>query len=253
MRTLIIAGVPQSVYLRNKTFQPEVLGWHVRLCNSRDGRASIRGSLAELLRMADESDDEGSHILAFHSREEERGELFEKFSGFHRLCWLEKALLGTYGQPEFNESIRRLADFELSWRSELRPKDVKAALVLPQSSFVPDREVKDLWHRAQTVSTRKDEIAAVVRLNQLFQSVHWKGTHWLDRGGRRFGFDGPRHALATQPNRRWKYTYKTPGDFHYDVSHEDGGAFTIRDSEGTAWRFSQYTNCDCHGSLRSGR
>ncbi len=253
MQRLIVAGVPQGVYRRNKGYSPTIAGWELQFCPSKDhSRANLQGSLARLQQMADEADEPGAHILAFHWIEDERGELTRQFHARHRICWLETQLLRVYGQDAFTEHIARLAAFEDEWRSEIRPMDVKAPLMLPERCFVASGPVSDLWHRAQVVSISRDKIPAVRKLAERFTNTHSRSSHWIDERGIRFSFDGPRHGDHVPLARTWKYTFKVPQGFHYDVQHDRGGSFTILDHQHRRWNFKAYTNVDCHGVVRPG-
>ena len=65
---------------------------------------------------------------------------------------------------------------------------------------------------------------------------------------------GCRRPLWHLPEwRRRKLTFNLPDGFHFEVRHREGRRFHVRDQTGESQRFTEYTNIDPHGFVRSGR
>ncbi len=71
---------------------------------------------ADRLRRAGER---GVHILAFHWQEDERSTFVPDIYARHRLVWLDRSALASYGRKEFMDYLNKVVSFEESWRREL--------------------------------------------------------------------------------------------------------------------------------------
>ena len=157
-----------------------------------------------------------------------------------------------YGSPDFTSLIQELADFELDWRRTLRPTGINSELILPEPSFSPI-VARDMWGRARRVTMARDDMNRIASQIRYFRQTHRQRRVWRDARDLCFDPHGARHARASQSNR-WKFTYLVPEEFHYDVRHaRRNTSFTLLDAKGEYRRFTQYTNVDCHGSLRGGK
>jgi hypothetical protein len=74
---------------------------------------------------------------------------------------------------------------------------------------------------------------------------------WIDDRDLLFGRNGPRHAEAPFP-RGWKFSYRLPDGFHYDIKHLEERKFSITDVAGTLHTTAAkgYINMDPHGYVR---
>ncbi len=229
-----------------------VSGWQVVVVPSPVKVVSVERSWDALLQIADSAYESGVHILAFHSKIQDRREYEDAIYGRHRLVWLDKEKLRSYGSSEFTEYIQNALDFESKWRELIRPSSVRDALVLPEQSFEPDGLLKDTWIRAQRIVEGRDSLAHIQTPINSFRSKHYSNGVWHDRAGLIFDPGGPRHGGA-EAEWRWKFTYQVPAQFHYDVHGIGNRAFRVRDRFGVAHFFNEYTNVDCHGFIRGGR
>jgi hypothetical protein len=248
---LILAGIPRGVYIRHKDFTPEVAGWNLIMVNSRSERADLSNSWEEVQELANNAVI-SAHIFSFHTSIEGR-ERFEKdVYSRHRLVWLEKEMLSYYGNPEFNEELQRLANFESEWCSRVRPNAPNECLILPESTFSPNKAFRDTWKRSQRVRINFDNLDSIESLLNSFRQDHMKNDTWLDRRELVFNYKGERHAFSKR-HWQWKFTYLLPHGFHFDVRHQkENHHFTLVDCAGISRQFTTYTNVDPHGYVRGG-
>ncbi len=252
MPHLILAGVSRSILMRNRVYAPAVPGWQVTVVPSQVFKNSVARSWSEVLRTANDTGDDGAHILAFHGLLKERKQFERSVYGRHRLTWLDRPLLTLYGSTDFDLAIEKIADSESRWRDQIRPPNHRHALILPECSFTPQKGYAEMWGRAQHVAGETDQLNQVAKLLVAFRRTHYATSGvWRDRFGLVFDPSAEPHAAATRENR-WKYTYLAPEGFHYDVRSSDGRKFQVRDRSGVSYSFSDYTNVDCQGAIRDG-
>ena len=253
MARLIVAGISQGVVQRHKgAYQPELDGWEVILCHSMKFKSDLRSCWSDVLTLANQAPIGGTHIFAFHYQESARPDFERDVYARHRLIWLQQSSLADYGTERFTNTLREVARFEEEWRASLRPEDVRAALILPEKTFEARPNVDALWKRAQKVRRGSDDVLRVSKLMERFRTEHYLKGCWIDLRGRRFDPGGARHALHVPTERHWKYTFRVPDGFHFDVSREGSDSFSLRDCEGTVYDFRRHTNVDCHGYVRGG-
>lgn len=253
MTRLILAGISQGVVQRHKGYRPELDGWDLVLCHSRKAKSDLWSCWGEVLTLARESPDSGAHIFAFHNVASERREFERDIYARHRLIWLDQSSLAFYGTDRFTDTLQELARFEEEWRARLRPEDVRSALMLPEITFETVSNLDALWKRAQKVRRGRDDILKVRKLMEHFRTDHYRKGLWNDRRQRRFDPGGPRHGVHIPTEQNWKYTFRVPAGFHFDVSREDSADFSLTDCKGTVHTFRCYTNVDCHGYVRGGK
>ena len=251
MPLLIIAGVPASVIRRNKNYAPEIDDWDVLLVPSRDSRkADLKSCWRDVLERASE-DSHGTHVFAYHYREDEYPGFNKIMHDRHRLIWMQRNTLNVFGTCLYTEVIEEHLAFERIWRDKLRPQGVDAPGLLPESSFSSKR-CNDMWSRIRSVHLHKDDIDRVYLLTRYFRNSHYGKGRWEDSRGLEFKAAPARHG-SNPPYGRFKFTYQLPEGFHYDVRSSSGNRdFTVEDIEGKLHRFQTYTNIDCHGSVRGG-
>lgn len=252
MPLLIVAGMHASVTNRNRGYVPQVADWKVRLVPSRDKKKpDLRSCWTEVLAEASEYAG-GSHVFAYHHREDEYPEFNSRMHDRHRLVWMERDTLWYYGSDQYTQMIKDHLAFECTWRDKLRPGGVDAPGLLPEKSFSP-KKCKDMWSRMRSVQLNKDNLERILTLVKHFREIHYNKGRWEDNKGLQFKVASDRHGLHP-PCGRFKFTYQLPEGFHYDVRGKDGNrGFSITNSKGQLLRFASYTNIDSHGSVRSGR
>jgi len=74
---------------------------------------------------------------------------------------------------------------------------------------------------------------------------------WIDDRDLIFGRNGSRHADAPFP-RGWKFSYRLPDGFHYDVVHLERRKFSLTDIGGALHITvaNGHLNIDPHGYVR---
>ena len=250
---LILAGVPYDSWDYHKPrFRPSFEGWAVRIIPSQNRKHGKRDDLSKcwkhVLVEADRASEHGVHILAFHWREDERSTFVSDIYARHRLVWLDRSSLRSYGRKEFLDYLNKVVSFEESWRRELRPRDVRGAPILPETSFTTSGQHRQMWRRCDRVGIEVDDVEEVSKLITGFRQRHYARGLCTDQPQRVFDPGGARHGRASR-RLRWKYTYLVPEGFHYDVSHSSGRPFDIRCADGIVHRVTKYANVDCHGHI----
>lgn len=147
-----------------------------------------------------------------------------------------------------------LADEE-DWIERVQPRDTKAALLLPQMAF--DTRLRDLWDLAGKHGDGCNE--ASFRCLDKFKSAHYKhhtiGHHdrnyyWTDDKNLIFDHAGARHGQVPEC-REWKYSYRLPAGFHYDVRHAQKRDFVVTGVQRCqSVAAGGYVNIDAHGYFR---
>ncbi len=251
MPLLIVAGLPTAVTNRNKGYVPQVDDWNVRMIPSRDkSRPDLQSCWTKVLTESSK-DTEGTHVFAYHYREDEYPKFNSRMHDRHRLVWMARDSLRYYGSDRYTQMLENHLDFERRWRDKLRPQGVDAAGILPEVSFLP-KSCKDLWSRMRSVHLNKDDLERVFTLERHFREIHYGRGRWEDSRELQFKAASDRHG-SNPPYGSFKFTYRLPEGFHYDVRGSvPGRGFTIEDAEGQTHRFHRYTNIDSHGSIRGG-
>jgi hypothetical protein len=248
---LIVAGIPLAVARRHKDFRPSLGGWDLRIITSRENMADLHSCWDSVQTTADSASPSGAHIAAYHVRDSDRPSFNKGVFARHRLVWLNNTTLREFGTAAWVRLVGAIAEYESRWRRSLRPLDVRHPLILPESGFVPIERVRDSWKRAASVTSSHDDLARVASMLQDFAISHYRSGVWRDVRQLVFDPGGARHGIVKTPTR-WKFTYLIPENFHFDVKHESGRRFALRDASGRSHYFEQYTNVDCHGTLRGG-
>ena len=251
----VVAGVSLGSY-RRSDWRPARDGWVIDVLPGREQRhGSLKGIWQRVLRHGDERSDgtdAGVHFVLAHDREEERPAFRGELRGRSlRTVWLQRPLSTRYGSTEFRRAIDDVLAFEERWRGRIRPH-LNSPLLLPESAFEAETNVRDTWLRAHDVVTGHDNIEAVDRSIERFVRVHRQGSGWLDVRRLRFNRGVP-HGMHGLPGwRRQKLGSRLPDGFHFDVNSDRGRSFRLRDRDGSQHEFDAYTNVDPHGFIRGG-
>jgi len=145
-----------------------------------------------------------------------------------------------------------LAEEEI-WSSRVKPTSIGSPLLLPECSFDVGGGHRNMWRHARSYGDTLN-IEGAAKAVRDFERVYLrKAAHyqWIDDRDLIFGRDGPRHADAPFP-RGWKFSYRLPDGFHYDVKHLEQRKFTLSDAAGVrhASGAKGYINIDPHGYVR---
>ena len=254
---LIIAGIPRPMAVRQRQagYKIEIPGWDVSILQARDVKGNLSTCWDNVLEIADDASHGGAHIVAFHYLYRQWKEFEYQIYARHRLVWPERSLLRSYGTDAFTIAVQEIVEFEEEWRKSVKPQRVSSPLMLPEPSFDAEGVVGQAWTRAQRVTATFDDLSEVRTLLDAFEARHYtrthSGTHWTDVRAREFRFRGERHG-AIPPERAWKYAFKVPDRFHYDVSSGRRRAFNVTDLNGVVHPVTTYINVDCHGYIWGG-
>ena len=251
----VVAGVSLGSY-RRSDWRPARNGWAIEvLPGAEQARGSLKSIWPRVLGVGDERAEEtdaGVHFVLAHDREGERPAYRRKLrERSFRTVWLQRPLSTRYGSTEFRQAIDDVLDFEERWRGRIRPH-LNSPLLLPESAFEAETNVRDTWLRAHDLVAGHDNIEAVDRSIDRFVRVHRQGSGWLD--ARRLRFNrGAAHGMHGLPGwRRQKLGLRLPDGFHFDVNNDRGGRFRLSDQDDSRHDFDAYTNVDPHGFIRGG-
>lgn len=245
--------MPLGLFNRYRTYSPSISGWDIRVVPT-SGNSRLKSCWSQVVELAESGDSAGTHIVAYHPREDDRLEFQDDVNARHRLIWLTKPEISLYGWPQFDQTLADIAEFEDSWRDQLRPTKTSDALVLPETSFASERLFRGMWRRVQRVHMAADDLDEIEDLITQFDKTYWYQNAWRDAEHRLFKYQGQRHRLLRE-SKLWKYTLDCPPDFHFDVSAErSADGLRLFDSRtGRTFQFNQYTNVDPHGVVMDGR
>ncbi len=261
MATAIIAGIPRDIQRRVKhaleTAPKLPVGWAIKWLPSKNSVPGLAPSqAADAMEMAAAHD--GAHLLLFTGRPfEVDRQVRDQIRPHFRVRKLSNHLLAQVPhRPEtFIGAMVEVLEEEAQWDATVRPRTETSCVLLPECSFEADGPVRNVWALAFEQDTGRIRAAADAQMR--FEAAHWRhvaggNRRWTDRQGRIFGHSGPRHAIALFPEN-WKLSYRVPDGFHFDVTHNEGRQFTVRDRLGTQHRVgaTAHLNLDPHGRARA--
>lgn len=249
----LIAGIPQGVFQR-ASGPPCHNGWRIQTIPSKSSNKCDFVRIAKrVLNVANEQETvaDGVHLLIAHSgsRKQINQDLSAKC---YRVVWLRPDFAQTYGTPRFAQVLRRLLDFERTWREKIRP-NIDSPLLLPEGQFATRPDAKDVWKRTYRVCEEQDQLDDVARMISRFRKHHRRSEGWQDTRGLLFS-QGPHHGGSDLPLwRRRKFTFRLPQGHHFDVSHEKARSFILEDADGHSVHYRQHANVDAYGYARGGK
>jgi hypothetical protein len=199
-----------------------------------------------------------THLLAFRPRADEQERIVGELRPAFRFRWLENVYLQIIwsDKSSFITWLDKVLAEEQLWAERIQPMATQSGLLLPQCSFSP-RSRPDVWALAEEAAS-KDQIVGAQRVLENFEETHWHATQdprssWVDAARLVFRPASPKeyHGVAPFP-RCWKYSYRIPDGFHYDVTHVDDRPFKVRDHRFTAYPAIKggHVNLDPHGVVR---
>lgn len=135
---------------------------------------------------------------------------------------------------EFQGALETVLEFEERWCNTVRPRDVNSALLLPPPSFELASELSDIWTKCDCYRDIR-EITVANNLLQGMSSRHRRsrggvGPFWMDEAKRIFIVDRGGHARTPDERAgspRYRFCFELPPGFHYDVTHEARGRFSL--------------------------
>jgi hypothetical protein len=264
MKTAILAGIPVGYVVTARSALSKVAylhsTWSIKFVPSSRKEPEVSEKLVQqALGLAAQSAE--AHVIGF-SAQRSRQDISDRIKSFFRFRWFDHSLLrylGSSDPSEFVRGITSVLEEESEWAKCVKPKDTSSPLLLPESSFVPERAQLNLWRHAYAYGDAGNIIGAEKAIksfekshNRKVNSGSFRSYKWIDRKDRVFDQDGPRHGVAPFP-RGWKYSYQIEEGFHFDVTHLEGHEFVLIDANGreNLVKRASYLNLDPHGYVRN--
>lgn len=261
MGMFILAGHQQSLSPRVKQAlqagQDQFNGWSWDLFPSEKRTEStiLAKQVDGLCRLAESHG--GAHIFAVSS-DRERKQIEDQIRRHFRFRWLDSKAVGETGRGEFAPLIEALSAAtaeETFWADNVKPSDSASPLVLPEI-FLAKRELTGIWRLSESYNNQ-GHLAAAVDLIQRFVREHrhridnYANTPWLDDNSWIWNDDGPRHGTPDFPGD-WRYSYRLPDGFHFDVEPHRKKKSFFTDAGGRRHQLPPkgYLNVTAHGQIR---
>ena len=259
MPQVIVAGVPQGPFRRLRSYLRREdsgvrAGWELTVHRAA---AKTPGPDVDKIRDILESEEGGgTHVLAFGGRCT-RPQTVRELVPFSRFRWLHGNLLQYAAASLFGPFVQRLNEelaVEEEWIDRLRPAHYRNAVLLPAPCFAHDPE-GDVWQAIESAEDTDRINAAAAQIERFgerhFQDIPGLGRRWVDLGGLVFDHNGEQHGQAV-PSRQWKYAFRIPDGFHYDVVDRERRAFNFVDYEGVRHSrlAGEHANVDPYGYVR---
>ncbi|MBI4179172.1 hypothetical protein HY522_07110 [bacterium] len=220
-------------------------------------RAEVRG--AEVEKAIREANNHVSpHVLGLSLQDAAvKADIGRKIRPYFRFIWLANRVLGHFPHSvgSFIEAVNTVLEQEDLWAETVKPRDTASPLLLPACSFEADGQCHGIWGAAEQFGDAGNIVGAARAIHR-FHAIHWQSTRegprrWKDLSSRVFNHMGPAHGIAPFP-RGWKYSFRLPDGFHYDVTEAEGRAFVLLDIANVrhAVEKGRYLNIDPHGYVR---
>ena len=262
MPVLLLAGYQRSVDAQlRKALRNYVAaeGWLVEP-SPGDEKAECTISPGHSVRLAAEAARlQGAHVLAIADARclvncEALRERFRfRRSGAHFVGPLARG-----DEAPLSQLLDQVITEEDEWIGQVGVS-LTSPLLLPKKVFDANREVASLWTLAEAFND-PPQLAAFSRISKRFVECHLRefdsdaynrATPWLADDGWGWRDDGPRHGKPLDPRDEWKYSFKLPDGFHYDVSSARKGKRDFRDAKGAMHGQPKgYLNVTVHGFIR---
>lgn len=263
MLDAIIIGLSQALLKRIRPILKESCpfksGWNIEIVPPSTSKHSVAFEMnipgvQELLK--NYLDSPGPHVFAFTSADKKQNAWVDtEIVPYFRFRWLDNSLV--QGKQQVSdliaaiEAINVILVEEEQWHNVVKPHDLTSPLLLPEGQFKVEAQVKGIWDHARRTGYQR--IEGFPKVLSSFKQFHEqkredKKRIWQDKSGHSFDWHGPHHGKATPP-RCWKYSYRIPDGFHYDVKSRNAKC-TIVGADGHS-RSGAYLNIDPHGIIRA--
>ncbi|MBF0426269.1 MAG: hypothetical protein HQL66_10690 [Magnetococcales bacterium] len=263
MPVLIIAGLPRSLAERAKAvwrdFRSEYrlpADWELDSVDTHK-KSPTTLPAADVLRVCQrvfESTKSHIVVIGVRARESDNQRQSEQYIlPFFRFRWFDNKFLHMIyeSDPALVTVLSEIIQEEACWCQEVKPRNCHHPLLLPKDIFSSQRECQGLWKACEAYGDINN-IDGAVKSIELFKRTHDDKEHsWIDSKKRFFDPNGALHGKA--PNQyQWKYSFRLPDGFHYDISHESQQAFRMTDADGKEHTVLQggHLNLDPHGRVR---
>lgn len=130
-------------------------------------------------------------------------------------------------------SLHEITALDEAWLAKICPTDLRHALLLPPTFFKTTSETTEYWHKCEVYSTQR--IPEAERVLQIVEQEHRRpdnqgGRSWIDDRKWRYRFDRSKHGISATNRaggKTFRFCYEVLPGFHYDVSDDRGGWFTV--------------------------
>lgn len=263
MPTAIILGLPKPQADRIKGALKKANlswgeGWLVHFVPPTGKKSHILAADIRVALTSADRADESAHIFGITNQGGDiKKQIAAQFVPQFRFRWLPGQWLALpYPSPEeFIHKVNEIFFDEDDWRQAVQPKNISSALLLPQTAF--STKLSDLWDLAAKYGEGCN--VGCARRNEEFERLHYKphtsgararDYFWTDDDQRVFDHTREQHGQAPE-SRRWKYSFRIPTGFHYDVRHATGRKFVVTGAtRSEVVKAGGYVNLDSHGYFR---
>lgn len=262
MCVALLVGFPEKLTKQMKAALKDepCHGWDIKFLPGRNkNKAEIdKRDLDKIFMKA--ADVGGAHIIGFH-QVGESNVIARQIRPFFRFRKGDCGLLWSVADSgeKFCEHIQKALAEELEWRNHIKPINKSSPLVLPQDVFTALPSFQTLWGDSEMFNREIEYFQNLAKKIDQFATTHtkfYKPNHpsfMVDRAGLVWKDAGPNHATPPFP-LDWKYSYQLEPGFHFDVEHQQGKAFVLKDINGTAHSIKSgaHVNIDPHGHRSHG-
>ena len=168
-----------------------------------------------------------------------------------RFRWLPAGLNAVMNdQHDFDNLLDQILNEEEWWRANVLPTSCHDPQVLP-GTFSAHNDLVSFWRVVEAYNDLPT-MQTVSGLLKLFPQLHRmpKGASkaWRDKRDLVWDDYGAHHGAPPFP-QDWKYSYKTPQNFHFDVTHAHDKAFTYACAAGGSHtrKRTEHVNVNSHG------
>lgn len=257
MCVALLVGFPEKLarQIRAALKDELVYGWEIKFFPGRNkDKAEIdKRDIAGICQKA--ADFDGAHVIGFHQIGDcniiarDIRTFFRFRRGDCKLLWSVAE-----GFEKFREHIQNSLTEELEWRKHIKPVSKSSPLVLPQHVFTSLQGFETLWGESEMFNREIQYFENLAKRIHQFSTSHTKAykqdnlRFMVDRARLVWKDAGPYHANPPFPFN-WKYSYLLEPGFHFDVEHQQGKEFELKDAQGTAHRVKagSRVNIDPHG------
>lgn len=249
----LVAGLPvYTVVKQNPDYQPiPPEGHYLQFVNAQGAQPDLMTCRRALLEILDSFENEevqtrSLHVLAFHKNDVTRNRFINRIQPYHRLRFMDRAMLRVYGTDEFTAYLQDIFSQEIRWHSELSPTARSDALLLPEEYFRIEGPFASTWQKVRESNSPRDiEISA--RLLKWFEPLRIPGAY-RDSFDRKFAYDGAEHGQPRYQMETWKLTWRI-GKLQYDVSPLGGGPISLDVPGRGICRFPTHANISPHNVI----
>ncbi|WP_155803424.1 hypothetical protein [Bordetella sp. FB-8] len=233
-------------------------GWIVHFVPPTGAKSQMREADIRVALTNATAANQSVHVLGITNQGgDTKKETAAHFLPYFRFRWLPGQWLALpYPSPEdFISKVNETLVDEDDWRRVVQPDSIASPLLLPESSF--STKLSDIWDLATRYGDGCN--AGCDRRKNEFDRIHYKphtskkhakDYFWTDDAQRIFDHTKEQHGEAPEL-RQWKYSFRIPIGFHYDVRHAEARKFTVAGAiRSENVESGGYVNLDSHGHFR---